>query len=148
MTALAAAWVPRFVYGTPTTLTMTVPMGPATPFTYTVAGSSGLETSQSGLPSAWAGTRLHGAKLKVRGTEAEWSTFRSFLVWALDHAATAFTVYPDTTVGTSHSCYLLAPTAADRVEMPALGAGLLWEYEIEVRRTDGAAIDIAYYGLP
>lgn len=136
-------WCPKFVYssGPAVTLSLTYPFRPPRLPSWSVGAGS--EESASGVPAVWPGRRLHSFAARLRFTEAEWANVRSFLEWAV--GGSSFTFYPDAAVaGTSHTVYLVAPTVTDRIA-PELGADHMLELDVEVRRTDNAAIDLTYY---
>lgn len=142
--SFSADWCPKFSYGSPpTTVTLTCPMQPPRPATWTTG--AGRREAANGLPSVWPGTRFHGTRLTLVGTEDEWDDVRALLVWAAD-SGSSFTFWPDAaTAGTSYTVYLIAPVVTDRIEPNWTGGGF-WTFEIEVRQTTGAAIDVAYHG--
>lgn len=130
----------RVTYGA-TSLTFGLPARPWTPGTRGVG--AGAETSAAGIPSTWVTRRERTLQIVQRFTEGQWPAVRAFL----DHAQVGgtFAWFPDSTVGTSHTCYLVSPTIDEDVR-PTRGEYFgSMEILLTIRRTDGAAIDEGYF---
>ena len=125
----------------PTSLTFSVPARPWVPGT--VGVGAGIEWSAAGVPAAWITRRDRTLTITQRFTEDQWP---AVLAWLEDaQQGNAFSWFPDSTAGTSHTCYLVSPTIDEDVR-PQRG-----EYFGEmsltytIRRTDGALIDEDFF---
>lgn len=125
-----------------TTLAFTLPCRPWVPGS--VGVGAGVEWAAAGVPAAWVTRRDRTLTMVQRITEAEWAPFRAFLDWAQEGGTFAW--YPDASSGTNHTCYLLSPTIDEDVR-PQHGdfPGDLETPPFTIRRTDGAAIDVAFF---
>lgn len=109
-----------------------------------VGVGAGIEWSAADVPAAWVTKRRRSLRIAQRITEAEWVTYRAFLDWA--QVGGSFDWYPDATSGTNHTCYLLAPTIDEEVR-PTRSETFDGDMEVAftIMRTDGAAIDTAFF---
>lgn len=129
-------------YGSgPTSLTFTLPARTWVPGT--VGVGAGMETSAAGVPSAWITRRDRTLTITQRFTEDEWPDVRAWLEHAQNGGT--FVWWPDSSGGTSHTCYLVSPTPDEEVvpQRTEYFGGM--EITFKIRRTDGAAIDEVFF---
>jgi hypothetical protein len=133
---------PKVVYNS-ITLLFTLPCRPWISTTRGVG--AGKEESAAGVPSVWVTRREYPLRVPLRFLESEWPSVRAWLVWAMDGGG-SFSFFPDQSVGTSYTCYLVRPTTdEDVVPSPDPEYPKARELEVTVRRTTAAAIDTAYF---
>lgn len=130
----------KIVFGG-TTLTFTHPARPWVPGTIGVG--AGVAFSASGVPSAWVTRRDRTLHVVQRIDEGEWPDFRDFLDYA--QAGGSFDWYADAGEAGHHTCYLVAPTIAEDVRPTRSEFPGSMEVQYTIRRTDGAAIDEAFF---
>src|SRR5690606_28375521 len=110
----------------------------------TMGVGAGLEFSAAGVPSAWVTRRDRTLRVTQRFTEDQWPDVRAWLEHA--QAGGTFSWFPDSTGGTSYTCYLVAPTPDEDVRPARMDYFGGMEITYTIRRTDGQAIDEEFYG--
>lgn len=125
-----------------TTLAFSLPPRPWAPGT--VGVGAGIARSAAGVPAAWVTRRDRTLSLTQRITEVEWPSFRAFLDWA--QLGGVFDWYPDASLSTKHTCYLVSPEITENVQPVRATFDGDMEVSFVIRRTDGAAIDVQFYG--
>lgn len=107
---------PRIVYDVSTEVIFTVPMKP---WEYEEgAGLGGEDTSAAGVPESYTVRWDQFIKLTLRFTEAERAAVMDWLLWAVQHKGTPFSLFIDQTDVTGIAVYLDSPTAKDRIQSP------------------------------
>lgn len=143
---MGLAFVPQVVYSASNTVVpFTIPMRLWEPDSHAVGGEG---VSAAGIPEAFIIRRDEKAHLKLRFTESEWAAVRTWLIWAHNNRATAFTFYfqrsPDLPVG-GIAAYLDAPKATDSIKPTRGETKGTWDLEITIRSTTGTPIDVVAY---
>lgn len=130
----------KVVYGA-TTLALAWPVRPWTPGT--VAVGAGREESAAGVPSAWVTRRDRTLLVTLRFPEEAWPDVRAWIEYA--QGGGTFSWYPDAALTTHHTCYLIAPAVDEHVRPTRAEDPGEMELVVEIRRTDGAAMDEEYF---
>jgi hypothetical protein len=119
---------------------------PQRPFTPARKGEGGSAEAWSGVPEVWVDRKDRELSLRPRFTEAEWPD----LADVVDHArynGAVLTVWPDAAdAGTSYDTYLITPKVEDRFKPEPAQPDGFHEVTLEVRTTDGSAIEPLYFG--
>lgn len=126
----------------PYTWTSTLPQRPHVPSRLALGGE---DESWAGVPEKWVDRKDRMLTLKPRFTEDEWSA----LADVVEHAQTTgavLTVWPEASdAGSSHETYLVSPKIGEKLKPDPAELGGYYELTLEVRTTDGSAIDPVYY---
>lgn len=140
--AIANNTPPKVSYGSgPTVLTWTYPVKP---WDLPRGSVGGQEWSATGIPASYCVRRDGDLALTLRVTEAE---LAATIAWieGVQAPAIAFDFWLDST-GASVSCYLVSPAAGETIKPTRTEFGPVLELPVTLRRVDGAAWTVAYFG--
>jgi hypothetical protein len=105
----------------------------------------GGDESWAGVPEVWVDRRDRKLRLRPRFTEAEWSDLADVVERALS-TGDVLTVWPEAAdAGTSYETYLTSPKIGDELKPEPAEVGGFFELTLDVRTTDGSAIDPMYF---
>jgi hypothetical protein len=126
----------------PYTWTSTLPQRPFVPGRHALGGE---DESWAGVPEKWVDRKDRLLTLRPRFTEDEWPE----LADVVEHAQTtgaALAVWPDAAAaGTSYETYLIAPKMNEKLRPEPSQPDGYFEIGLEVRTTDGSAIEPVYF---
>lgn len=132
----------KFVFNA-TTLIPGIPSAPWTPGTIGVGAGSA--EGASGVFVAWETARFGTLEIPLRFEESQWAAVRAFLAWGMGGGT--FSFFPDSTLGTSYTCYLVGPKNTDHVVPTTDLNGYMSgrSVTILIRRTDGVPLEPLYF---
>lgn len=120
---------------------------PVMPWDRVTSTVGGHRKSASGVPAAYVVRRDHVLRLTLRFRESEWEEIHRMIRWG--QGGETITWYPDALVpGESFNVYLESPLAGEDIS-PSRSSSYprVLELAIGLRRADGSAWGIDYFGL-
>jgi len=134
----------RWVYGASirTDWSMTLPPRPWTMLSPTVGG---MRKSGAGVPASYVVRRDAVLSLTLRFWASEWPELLAMLTWG--QLSETLTWYPDADESESFEVWLDSPAAGEEIS-PSRDSQYpnVMELAIRIRKVDGTAWDIDYYG--
>lgn len=135
-------WRPRISYGAgPTVFAFSLAMRPWEPSSRMIGGGDDV----NGVPLRYEITRYRGALLRLRVRESEWPSVRAWLEAAQGEGLETDFRFDQTDAGTEFGVYVTRPGPDDPIQPTRGETRGTYEIEVEVRSSNGSAIDLAAF---